>query len=202
MSTNNQNNLSYNSFLNIPTIPYNIIAYEMTNGSQDFWKMLKYLTKKPLLESDLTLAQKRSLVWTGGSDQDDEQNYNIFLKPLIGNSLDDAVQQSQIRIFRFDTSPEDQYRSVITYEIDIICHEKCSNVYYSGGIAERTDVIESLLLNDLNGKEIPKVGILKFDRELSRYDKSIMNISNSKSFYGRSLMLSIRNLNVDKDGCT
>jgi hypothetical protein len=41
----------------------------------------------------------------------------------------------------------------------------------------------------LNGKEIGGTMPLSFDRTISRTCKSLMNISNSKSFYGRSLFL-------------
>ena len=199
---NNGNGLSYNSFLDIPEIPYKIIDYEIVHGDERIWKLLKYPTKDALSHNNLTLEEKRSMIWTGNDTN--EQLYNVFLKSLIGNSIDDASEQSQLRIYKLGSKPTNQYQSVSSYEFDIVCHEKCSNVYYGYNnsiLCERTDVIESLLLNDLNGNQVTGVGFLKFDRQLDVEDISRLNISNSKSFYGRSLIMSVRNMVQGTDGC-
>ena len=199
---NNGNGLSYNSFINIPEIPYRIIDYEITKGDERIWKLLKYPTRDALSKDNLTIQEKLNMIWRGTDTN--EQLYNVFLKSLIGNSIDDAAEQSQLRIYRLGSKPVSQYQSVISYEFDILCHEKCSNVYYGENnsiLCERTDVIESLLLNDLNGNQITGVGFLKFDRQLEVEDISRMNISNSKSFYGRSLIMSVRNMTQGTDGC-
>ncbi len=198
---NGDSSLSYNSFLEIPLIPYRIIINEVVHGDERIWKLLKYATKDSLSQADLTIQEKQAMIWNG--EDTNEQLYNVFLKSLIGNSIDDATEQSQLRIYKLGSKPVDQYQSIIAYEIDILCHEKCAQVYYgdnNASLCERTDVIESLLLNDLNGRWIDGVGKLVFSRALDTDDISRLNIGNSKSFYGRSLIMSIRNMVVGKDG--
>jgi hypothetical protein len=191
MLENNNNYMSVNDYSEVPFIPYKIIQWLIVNNSETaemFWKLLKYQTIDALEQPNLTTKEKKNLVWSG---QTDEENYTIFLKPLIGNALDSAEQQMNIRLFRYSTTPIDIFDSTMVYELDIVCHEKVSNVRYNGMLTERTDLIENLLLNLLNGKDIG-IGInLQFNRNLSRTCQSLMNISNSKSFYGRSIFIGL-----------
>lgn len=199
MLNNGNSSTAYNNFSIIPTFPYNIIEHLIINGSEELWKLLKYQTIDALEKPNLTAKEKKKLVWDGIDPL--EEKYNIFLKPLIGNSLDSGEEQCQLRIYRYDTVPIDRLKAVVVYEFDIICQEKCANVYYDDAFCERTDLIESLLLRDLNGANIKGTGDLVFDRNLSRTCKSLMSISNSKSFYGRSLYLAQTILIPDTDGC-
>ena len=199
MLNNGNNYTSFNNFISMPTFPYRIVEYLITNGSEELWKLLKYQTVDALDNENLTIEQKKDLVWDCIDPL--EEKYNIFLKPLIGNSLDSGEEQCQLRIFRYDTIPIDKLTAVIVYQIDIICQEKCANVYANNTFCERTDVIESLLLNDLNGVNIGGTGELVYDRQLSRTCKSLMNISNSKSFYGRTLYLAQTLVAPDSSGC-
>lgn len=199
MLNNSNTYASYNNFSTLPMLPYSIVEYLILNGSEELWKLLKYQTVNALDNEDLTIEEKKKLIWDGVDPQ--EENYGIFLKPLIGNSLDSGEEQCQLRIFRYDTTPVNRLQSTVIYQIDIICQEKCANIYYNDYFCERTDVIESLLLKDLNGVNIGGTGELVFDRTLSRTCKSLMNISNSKSFYGRSLFLAQNIIIPDGSGC-
>ena len=199
MLNNGNNYTAYNNFSTMATFPYKIVEYLLLNGSEELWKLLKYQTVDALDNADLTIEEKKKMVWDGIDPQ--EEYYSIFLKPLIGNSLDSGEEQCQLRIYRYDTVPVNKIESVVVYQIDIICQEKCANVYVDDVFCERTDAIESLLLKDLNGANIGGTGELVFDRTLSRTCKSLMSISNSKSFYGRSLYLAQTLIAPDSDGC-
>jgi hypothetical protein len=199
MLNNGNSSTAYNNFSVMPTFPYSIIEHLILNGSEELWKLLKYQTIDALDQPNLTAKEKKKLVWDGIDPL--EEKYNIFLKPLIGNSLDSGEEQCQIRIYRYDTIPISRLQATVVYEFDIICQEKCANVYYNDAFCERTDLIEALLLKDLNGVDIKGTGDLVFDRNLSRTCKSLMNISNSKSFYGRSLFLAQTIIMPDSDGC-
>lgn len=63
--------------------------------------------------------------------------------------------------------------------------------------------MESYLLNILNGRDIGVgSGLLEYNRELSRSCQSLMSINNSKSLYGRSLVLALRYVGGETDnGC-
>lgn len=201
MLSNKNDVLSYNNFSEMPDIPYSIIEVMLTDESQeieDFWKLLKYPTIDCLQKDNLTFKEKKELIWF---DDTREENYHIFFKPLIGNSTEKAEQQTQLRLYRNMTMPTNSFNAIICFEADLITNEKSSMVKRNGKICERTDLMEAYLLNFLNGRDI-KVGsgYFQFNRELSRSCNSQLNISNSKSFYGRSVILALEYVNVDS-GC-
>lgn len=201
MLANGNSSTAFNDYRELPQLPYKIIEVLLTENSEsaeNFWKLLKYTDVNALDKENLTYEEKISLIWKGETL---EQNYNIFLKPLIGSSLDTAEAQTQLRLFRYTTSPLDQFESIICFESDFITNEKTALVYQNGLLCERTDVMESLYLDIMNGRDIG-VGssYLIFNRELSRSCNSQLNISNSKSFYGRSLVMAVDFINGESGG--
>ena len=201
MLANGNNTMAFNNFEEMPEFPYRMIEVLLKETSQDvedFWKLLKYTDQNALKNDNLTFSEKKALIWTGDSI---EQNYNIFLKPLIGSSLDSADAQTQLRLYRYNTVPTNQHEAIICFEADFITNEKTSLVRRNGLLCERTDVMESLFLSIMNGRDI-KIGsgIFTFDRTLSRSCNSQLNISNSKSFYGRSLIMALRFVSADSGG--
>lgn len=196
MLSNKNNILAFNSFLDQPKIPYMIIDFLMesnSTSSENFWKLLQYPDKDALDRPNLTIDEKLKLIWTPKqSNWEHEEDFSVFFKPLIGNLLDTAKQQTQLRLFEYSLIPEDRMQSIIVYEFDIITNEKTSMVYYDGVMCERCDLVKAFLLDVLNGADIG-IGqnFLRFDRELSRSCQSLTNISNSKVFYGKSLFLAL-----------
>ena len=192
MLSNGNSSMAFNDFSEMPYIPYKMLEALLTEESQvaqDFWKLLKYADVDALDKDNLTYDEKVELIWRGESL---EQNYNVFLKPLIGSSLDTAEAQTQLRIFRFTSMPVNQFEAILTIEADFITNEKTALVYQNGMLCERTDLMESMFLNIFNGRDIGVgSGFVTFNREFSRSCNSQLNIGNSKSFYGRSLVLAI-----------
>lgn len=192
MLSNGNNSMAFNDFSEMPYIPYKIITALLNEESQiaeDFWKLLKYADVDALDKDNLTYNEKVALIWRGDSI---EQNFNVFLKPLVGSSLDTAEAQTQLRVFRFTSMPTNQFEAIITIEADFITNEKTCLVYQNGILCERTDLMESLFLNIMNGRDIEiGSGIITFNRELSRSCNSQLNIGNSKTFYGRSLIMAL-----------
>ena len=96
------------SFKLMPTIPYNIILKLATDESiyaNSLWKLLKYPEWSALSKPNLTLEEKMALVWTPEKmtstvTQDD---FNVFLKPLVADSLNTDKSQTQLKIYRYDT---------------------------------------------------------------------------------------------------
>lgn len=203
MLANGNNTMAFNNFYEMPDFPYRIIEVLLKDNSQeteDFWKLLKYTDQDALSKPNLTLKERKALVWTGDSI---EQKYNVFLKPLIGSSLDTAEAQTQLRLYRYNTMPTNQYEAIICFEVDFITNEKTSLVRRNKILCERTDLMESLFLSIMNGRDI-KIGsgVFQFNRELSRSCNSQLNIGNSKTFYGRSLILGLLFANGSTgDGC-
>lgn len=201
MLSNGNQSTSYNDFTEVPYIPYQIIEVLLTSNLQEvenFWKLLKYPTVNCLDEPNLTFEEKKKMIWEGESE---EQNYNVFLKPLLGSSLESAEAQTQIRLYRYNTSPTNQFEATILFEVALLTNEKTSMVRKDGILVERTDLMETTFLNFMNGRDI-KVGsgYFTFDRTLSRGCNSQISIGNSKSFYGRALMLGLRFVNSGTGG--
>lgn len=201
MLQNENDYLSVNNFKVIPKIPYKVFEYLLESNSQEcenLWKLLKYPSIDCLSKPNLTYNEKYNMIWSG---QSDEEHYTLFCKPLLTNSLGDADEMIQLRMYRNNLTPTTRIEATILFEIDIITNDKTACIYYDDCMVERTDLIESLLLSLLNGKDIG-IGYttLRFDRELDRGSKSLLNISNTKSFYGRSLILVMRHMDADIGG--
>jgi hypothetical protein len=201
MLSNGNNSMAFNNYAEMPQLPYKVVTTLLTEESQaaeDFWKLLKYTDVDALKKNNLTYEEKMNLIWMGDSI---EQNYNVFLKPLIGSSLDTAEAQTQLRIFRYTTMPSTRFEAVMTIEIDFITNEKTCLVYQNGILCERTDLMEALFLDIMNGRDIEiGSGVVMFDRELSRSCNSQLNIGNSKSFYGRSLVMALEFISGESGG--
>lgn len=201
MLSNGNNSMAFNDFSEMPYIPYKIITALLNEESQiaeNFWKLLKYADVDALDKDNLTYDEKVALIWRGDSI---EQNFNVFLKPLVGSSLDTAEAQTQLRVFRFTSMPTNQFEAIITIEADFITNEKTSLVYQNGMLCERTDLMESMFLNIFNGRDIGLgSGFVTFNREFSRSCNSQLNIGNSKSFYGRSLVMALEFISGESGG--
>ena len=201
MLANENNYMTFNNFSEIPDFPYKIIEVLLTDTSQDaedFWKLLKYTEVNALKQKNLTLKEKKAMIWQGESV---EQNFNVFLKPLIGSAMDSAEAQTQLRLYRYNTIPTTQFEAIVCFEADFVTNEKTSLVRRNKILCERTDVMEALFLSVMNGRDIEiGSGVFQFNRELSRSCNSQLNISNSKSFYGRSLILALQFVGADSGG--
>ncbi len=189
------NNLGQVAF--IPTKIMDVLIEDTSKEANDFWKLLCLSREDCLDNPDLTEEEKISAIWTGDSL---ENNYHVFYKPLIGSALDSAQAQTQMRLYRTTTQPNTNYEAIINFEIDLITNEKESMVRCDGYYVERTDLMESLLLSILNGRDLGLgTGTLSFNKNLSRSCGSTLGINNSKTFYGRSLTLGLRFMSADSD---
>lgn len=201
MLANENNYMAFNNFSEMPDLPYKIIEVLLTDTSQDaedFWKLLKYTEVNALKQKNLTLKEKKAMIWQGESI---EQNFNVFLKPLIGSAMDSAEAQTQLRLYRYNTVPTTQFEAIVCFEADFVTNEKTSLVRRDKILCERTDVMEALFLSVMNGRDIEiGSGVFQFNRELSRSCNSQLNIGNSKSFYGRSLILALQFVGADSGG--
>lgn len=190
-----------NDFEDLPLVPNKIIAILLDDDSEqaeNFWKLLYYSTPDALSKDNLTEDEKLSCIW---ENQPLENEYHIFNKPLIGSALDTAESQTQLRLYRDTNNPVSGIESLVNIIAIFLTNEKESMVRYKSCLVERTDVMESLFLNVMNGRDIGLgTGVLKFDKRLSRSCGSVLGISNSKSFYGRTLTIALRYMSAETDG--
>lgn len=201
MLANNNSSQAFNSYKEVPQFPYKIIEALLTSNEEmveKFWKLLKYAEVDALDKPNLTYDEKLNLIWRGDSI---EQNYSVFLKPMVGSSIDTAEAQTQLRLYRFTISPNSRFDSVICFEADFITNEKTSLVYENGILCERTDLMETMFLDIMNGRDISiGSGVIMFDRELSRSCTSQLTMGNSKTFYGRSLIFALEFVGAETGG--
>ena len=196
----NDSNDVINNFEKLSLIPNQIVMALIENTSaeaENFWKLLCYSTPDALSRDNLTEDEKIATIWSGGSM---ENNYHIFYKPLIGSALDTGDAQTQLRLYRISSSPTSKYESLINFQVVFLTNEKESMVRYKGVVVERTDLMESLFLSIINGRDLGVgVGEILFDKELSKTCASSLGINNAKTFYGRNLILGLRFMSADGD---
>lgn len=187
---------SFNNFSDMPQIPYKILIHLIQNN-ENIFKLLKYNTSDALSKPNLTIAEKMALLYIDG---DKENEYNIFLKPLIGDEI--IKGSSQLRLYKATMQPTDHLTALLNYEFDIICGERIGLVYDENDIpCTRIDLIEKELLNELNGFDAFGVGYFQFNKDLSRSCSEQLRLSNSKTFYGASLILAVNYSTIKGDVC-
>lgn len=188
----------YNKFSSLPFIPYKIVEKLALSKDENLWKALYYDNYNCLEKKNLTFKQKMNLIW---KDENDEELYKIFLKPLISSAITKA--NTQIRINKVNVKPNDQYNAIGLYEFAIITGEKMAMIDVDGIPTPRIDYIEQKLLELLNGVDlgISGLGIFQFNRELDRESQSRLAISNSKSFFGTTLIMGVTIMNLGDNTC-
>ena len=190
------NTTKNNTFNSMPQIPYQILTYLIDNN-ENLFKLLKYNSTDALQKNDLTKKEKIALLYTEVGKEDD---YHIFLKPLIGEEMTDSV--TQLRLYKARITPTTNLKAVLNYEFDIVVGTKTNLVYDNDGIpCSRLDMIESEIINSLCGTSMFGVGGFQFNRELSNLCVQNTGLSNSKSFFGSSFVLACNWVEVDENGC-
>lgn len=190
------NTTKNNTFNSMPQIPYQILTYLIDNN-ENLFKLLKYNSTDALQKDDLTKKEKIALLYTEVGQEDE---YHIFLKPLIGEEMTDSV--TQLRLYKARITPTTNLKAVLNYEFDIVVGTKTNLVYDNNGIpCSRLDMIESEIINSLCGTSMFGVGGFQFNRELSNLCVQNTGLSNSKSFFGSSFVLACNWVEVDENGC-
>lgn len=190
------NTTKNNTFNSMPQIPYQILTYLIDNN-ENLFKLLKYNSTDALQKDDLTKKEKIALLYTEVGKEDD---YHIFLKPLIGEEMTDSV--TQLRLYKARITPTTNLKAVLNYEFDIVVGTKTNLVYDNNGIpCSRLDMIESEIINSLCGTSMFGVGGFQFNRELSNLCVQNTGLSNSKSFFGSSFVLACNWVEVSENGC-
>lgn len=190
--------ISFNQYDYLPFIPYKIIeALSNDVEADNIFKLLYYPTYDALSEPSLTFEQKMDLIWC---NNDSEQDYKIFLKPLVSNEITESM--TQMRLFKCDIDPQNQIISTLSYQFDFIIGSKIAMVDYKGIPCPRIDVLEMEILKALNGRDDLGVGFFQFNTSLSRLDRERMTMSNGKTFFGHSLIMSVLSSSIEVgDSC-
>ena len=144
----------YNKFAGFSNLSYNIITHLISND-EVIWRLLKNSTNDALTKPNLSIAEKRALIYKG---QSDSTPYRVFTSMFI----DDAFQaeQTQIRVYTGRVNPENYVTAVVDFVVDVICHNKIAIL---SNAANRLDVMFEHVMNALNGRDIESLGRLYFN---------------------------------------
>ena len=183
----------FNQFTSLPYIPFRIIMALLEND--DFCKVIYYNTMDALSKPNLTTEQKRQLIWDG---QDDMDNYNIFMTNVQPN--EETINRTIVKIYRYDSDPYNQVGAHVMYRFDVLYGSKIPLVKYHGITCNRGDVIEALIMQTLNGRDVAGAGFLQYNRELSSLCRSQVGIGNNYTFTGLSIIMGTTLIDVDEEG--
>ena len=197
----------YASFMDMARVPY-LIIYKLAMNTDEktemLWKLLKYTDVNTLSKPNLTFEEKMDLVWTPEkvTSTRTQDTFNVFLKPLVSASLNEATSQTQLRIYRYKTTAINQTSSTLLYEFDVMVNEASAMVYNTNyEMIEKTDLMEALLIDIMNMTDLGVgVNFLRFTRMQGGNCESVLNINNAKSTYGRSFLLALSYINTSLGG--
>lgn len=191
----------FNKFHNLDSVETRIINYLKDTNTDDcnrLWKLLKYSDMKALYKDNLSQVDKKNLIY----QDKNESNCRIFAFPYVEDNFTEVC--SIIKIYIYSITPVNHLTSTVSIGIDILTHNKISNVYNdegdildNGRIVEenistknRNTIILKAILATLNGANIEGVGVLQFNKELSDKCQAEMKLSNNRNFYGYTVVLS------------
>lgn len=172
----------YAKYRILPDLSYKIIEHLMTDSKAEIlWKLLKYNESDAWSKPDLTLEEKRKLIYPGGPHQED---YSVFFDYM----MDDAEykEKSYLRIYPSYTYPKNRTIGIQGINFEVYVHSKLNHL---NNYTTRIDVIIQTLLEVLNGTDVGSVGLLYFDAERSSYDK--IQMIGMKPFKGKTLTMSV-----------
>ena len=183
----------YNKFLSMPYIPFRIVMALLENDN--FCKLLYYNTPDALSKPNLTMAQKRQLIWDG---QDNMEDYNIFLTNVQPN--EEIENRTIVKVYRYNTEPVNNVMATVCYRFDILFGSKIPLVKYNGLTCNRGDVIEMEIMKSLNGEDVAGVGFLQYNDRLTSICNSQVGIGNNYTFTGLTIIMATIVGDVDEGG--
>lgn len=195
------NQTYFNKFSNLDSIDTRIINFLRDDNSPEaerIWKLLKHSDIRALYQNNLTKTEKDDLIYKDC----DEKNKRVFSFSLIEDSFEETC--SILKIYLHSIEPTTHLTSVVNITIDILTHNKISNVYnddsdvLEGGrpieekisIKNRNTVLLKAILSVLNGAHVEGIGKLQFNQELSKKSMVTNYINNNRNFYGYSIVFS------------
>lgn len=183
-----------NKFLSMPFIPFKIVMALLDNDN--FCKLIYYNTIDALDKPNLTIDQKRAMIWDG---QDDMEHYNIFLTNVQPN--EETENRTVVKVYRYVTDPINRNIATVAYAFDILFGSKIPLVRYNGITCNRGDVIEMEIMRTLNGEDVAGVGYLQYDNDLTALCRSRVGVGNNYTFTGLSIIMATQIADAEGSGC-
>ena len=191
----------FNKFHNLDSVETRIINYLRDTETDDcnrMWKLLKYSDMRALYQDKLSKEDKNKLIY----QDKNESNCRVFTFPYIEDNFTEVC--SIVKVYIHSMQPVNHLMSTVNVGIDILTHNKISNVYNDEGdvldngrpveenisTKNRNTVMLKAILATLNGANIEGTGVLQFNKALSDKCQAEMKLSNNRNFYGYTVVLS------------
>jgi hypothetical protein len=181
-----------NKFSTMPYIPFKIVMALLDNDN--FCKLIYYNTMDALDKPNLTIEQKRALIWDGNIDRTDK--FNIFLTNVQPN--EEIDNRTVLKVYKYQTAPTNNVRAVLSYRFDLLFGSKIPLVKLNGITCNRGDVIEMEIMKTLNGEDVAGVGFLQYDERLSALCSSRVGIGNNYTFTGLTIVMATQVADVEQ----
>ncbi len=155
------NQESYNKYLSIPQISYNITSYLIDNDDL-IWRLLKYNSANAWDVNqcaNLSKSQKGALIWQG---EGNEVDYRVFFD--VGQEYSWKIQATILRIHPIELIASNYVYGNTAIAFDVYSHDMLSTLT---NYATRKLSIIQRLIEILNGADIEGVGRLYFDARAS-----------------------------------
>lgn len=180
---NNNTFTEYNSWEQLTKFSYNCINY-LLNNNESIWKLLYYMESDALEKPNLTVEQKRNLIYNG---QVDSSSYRIFMNG--GNNDAFTKECAILKIYPVISIPNNRVVGTTSICFDCFAHYKINtlNTY-----STRILTMVQELIKYLNGTDVGGLGYLSLDRQVSNYNKIQFVLNDNKAYEGYSLIMSIR----------
>jgi hypothetical protein len=146
----------YAQYRGFDSLSYNCIEHLM-NNDETIWKLLYDLTPNAWNRGDLTMAQKRSMIYQG---QDNSADYKVYLDQGAPDVM--TREDCIIRISPHSIFPENRVIATVSMVFECYCNYKVNTL---SNYKTRIDMITQRFLQVFNGVAIDgMVGNLYFDR--------------------------------------
>jgi hypothetical protein len=172
----------YNQYVGLGMMPYKIITHLLLNN-EDIFKLLKYNENNALDLNNLSISEKRNLIYKG---QTDSSPYKIFMQPTTDDAFPDTG--SFLRVYIVDIYPTDHIKGLVTIAFEILCHNKINSL---NNYSTRMHWMLQNILSTFNGANIDGIGELFFNAKASnRMNYAKQNLYNGKNYFGYTICMS------------
>jgi hypothetical protein len=204
----------FNKYSNLDSIEDRIIYYLLSEDNKtdedkkiihNIWRILFYNDRKCLIDdSKHPLPTFKDIINLVDNDDVSQNDKRVFRSPFLEEAF--TEQCSQIRIYIDSIIPTDHLLSQVNIGIDILIHNKLSNVanplyddngvpinpteeYPMIGTKNRASILLRSVLALLNGADIAGIGKLQFNKKVSSLAQSRMGSWNMRNFYGHKIII-------------
>ena len=171
---------AYNQFQDLDVVSMNCINMLM-DESEIVWKLLYYNDRDAWNKSNLTKAQKRSMIYGG---EDDETKYRVFMD--IGQNDAWTQESCVIRISPHSAIGKNRTVGILTVSFEVFAHYKINTL---SNYKTRVEMITKEFFRIFNGARIGGLGQLYFDGMANPTDRMIQ--ASQIPFKGKQVFMSV-----------